>query len=73
MSVNVVRIHCFVEIENDNNMDNDIETESKTIHITSATEPGEVDENRENVNELRETSSYTARSRRRVKPSRDAE
>ena len=54
-------------------MDNDIETESKTIHITSATEPGEVDENRENANELRETSSYTARSRRRVKPYRDAE
>ena len=34
----------FVKTENDNDMDNNIETEPKTRHSTSATKPGEVDE-----------------------------
>ena len=34
----------FVKNENDNDIYNDIETEPKTIHSMSATEPGEVDE-----------------------------
>ena len=55
----------FVKIENEN-MDNDTETEPKTTHDTSVSEPGEVDKPRENVTELRETSSYTTRSGRRV-------
>ena len=55
-------------------MDNDIETEPKARHSTSATEPKEVDEPRENATELRETSSYATRSGRRViKPSRYGE
>ena len=60
----------FVKTENDNDMDNDVETEPKTRHSTSATKPGEVDEPRENATELRETSSYTTQLGRRViKPS----
>ena len=48
-----------------------METEPKTKHGTSVSEPGEVDEPRENATELRKTSSYTTRSGRRViKPSR---
>ena len=63
----------FLKIENEN-MDNDIETEPKTKHDTSISEPGEVDEPRENATELRETSSYTTRSGRRViRPSRYGE
>ena len=55
-------------------MDNDIEIEPKTRHSTSAIEPGEVGEPRENVTKLRETSSYTNQSGRRViKPSRYGE
>ena len=42
----------FIKIENENDMDNDIETESKTRPSTSATEPGEVDEPQENATEL---------------------
>ena len=34
----------FVKTENDNDTDNNIETEPKTIHNTSATEPRVVDE-----------------------------
>ena len=34
----------FVKTENDNAMDNNIETEPETRHSTSATKPGEVDE-----------------------------
>ena len=41
----------FVKIENEN-MDNDTETEPKTRHDTSVSEPGEVDKPRENVIEL---------------------
>ena len=63
----------FLKIENEN-MDNDMETEPKTRHDTSVSEPGEVDEPRENATELRETSSYTTRSGRRViKPFRYSE
>ena len=40
-------------------MDNDIETEPKTRQSRPASEPGEVDETRDNATELRETSSYT--------------
>ena len=53
----------LLKIENEN-MDNDTDTEPKTRHDTSIYEPGEVDEPRENVTELRETSSYTTRSGR---------
>ena len=63
----------FVKIENDNDMNNDIETEPKTRHSMSATELEEVEEPREDLTELRETSSYTTRPGRRVKPSRYAE
>ena len=64
----------FFKTENDNDMDNDIEIEPKTRHSTSAIEPGEVGEPRENVTKLRETSSYTNQSGRRViKPSRYGE
>ena len=60
----------FLKIENEN-MDNDMETEPKTRHDTSVSEPGEVDKPRENVTELQETSCYTTQSGRRViKPSR---
>ena len=63
----------FLKIENEN-MDNDTETEPKTRYDTSVSETGEVEESRENVTELRETSSYTTRSGRRViKPSRYGE
>ena len=63
----------FLMIENENT-DNDMETELKTRHHTSVSEPREVDEPRENATELRETSSYTTRSGRRViKPSRYGE
>ena len=48
----------FRKIENEN-MDNDMKTEQKTTHETSISEPGEVDEPRENATELRETLSYT--------------
>ena len=34
-------------------------TKPKTRHSTSAAEPGEVDEPRENATELRKTSSFT--------------
>ena len=64
----------FVKIENDNDINNDVETESKARHSTSATKPGEKDEPRENATELRERSNYTTRSGRRViKPSRYGE
>ena len=49
----------FVKIVNHNDIDNDIETEPKTRHSTSASELGEVDETRDNATEPRETSSYT--------------
>ena len=49
----------FVKVENDNDIYNNIETEPKTRHSTSATEPGEVEELQENVTELQETFSYT--------------
>ena len=63
----------FLKIENEN-MDNDMETEPKTRHDTPVSEPGEVDEPRENATEPRETSTYTTRSGRRViKPSRYGE
>ena len=58
----------FVKTENDNDTNNNIETEPKTIHSTSATEPRVVDEPWENATELRETSSNTTRSGR-FKPS----
>ena len=63
----------FLKMENEN-MDNEIVTEPKTRHDKSVSEPGEVDEPRDNTTELRETSSYTTRSGRRViKPSRYGE
>ena len=63
----------FLKIENENT-DNDMETEPKARHDTSVSEPGEVDEPRENATELRETSSYTTASgRREIKPSRYGE
>ena len=63
----------ILKIKNEN-IDNDMETEPITRYDTSVSEPGEVDEPRENVPELRETSSYTNRSGRRViKPSRYGE
>ena len=63
----------FLKLENEN-MDNDMETEPKTRHDTSVSEAGDVEEPRENMTELRETSSYTTRSGRRViKPSRYGE
>ena len=63
----------FLKIRNENT-DNGMETEPKTRHGTSVSEPGEVDEPRENATELRETLSYTTRSGRRViKPSRYGE
>ena len=63
----------FLKIEKEN-MDNDMETEPKTRHDASVSEPGEVVEPRENAAELREASSYTTRSGRRViKPSRYGE
>ena len=49
----------FVKTVNHNDMDNDIETEPKTRQSRPASEPGEVDETRDNATELRETSSYT--------------
>ena len=52
----------FVKIENDNDIDNDIQTEPKTRHSTSASEPGEVDQPQNNATERRETSSYATRS-----------
>ena len=55
----------FLKIENEN-MDNDMETEPQTRHDVSVSEPGEVVEPRENATELREASSYTTRSGRRV-------
>ena len=62
----------FIKIESGIEMDND--TESKTRHSTSATEPREVDKPRENATNLRETSSYSTRSTRKViKPSRYGE
>ena len=51
----------FVKIENDDDMDNDIRTEPKTRHSTSATTPEELDEPRVYAVELRETLSYTDR------------
>ena len=64
----------FVKTENDNDMNNDIETKPKTRHSTSATEPGEVDKPQENATELRKILSYTTRSERRViKPSQYGE
>ena len=63
----------FLKIENEN-MDNDMETEPQARHDTSVSEPGEVVKPRENATELREASSYTARSGRRIiKPSRYGE
>ena len=65
---------AFFKTESDNDMDNDIEIEPKTRHSKSATEPGEVNEPRENETELRETSSYANQSGRRViKPARYGE
>ena len=64
----------FVNTENSNDMDNGIKTKLKARHSTPATEPEEVNEPRENATELRETSSYTTPSGRRViKPSRYGE
>ena len=63
----------FLKIENEN-MDNDKETEPETRHDASVSEPGEVVEPRENATKLREPSSYTTGSGRRViKPSRCGE
>ena len=63
----------FVETENGTDMENDIEAEPKTRHSMSETEPEE-EEIWENATELREASSYTTWSRRRViKPSRYGE
>ena len=44
----------FVKIENHNDMDNHTETELKTRHSMSTTEPGEVNEPWENATEVRE-------------------
>ena len=44
----------FIKTENDNDMDNEKETEPKTKHRMSATEPGEVSKPQENATELRE-------------------
>ena len=64
----------FIKTENDNDMDNEKETEPKTKHRMSATEPGEVSKPQENATELRERWSYTTWSGRRViKPSRYGE
>ena len=63
----------FPKIENENT-DNDMETEPQTRHDASVSEPREVVEPRKNATELREASSYTTRSGRRViKPSRYGE
>ena len=51
-----------------------METEPKTRHDASVSEPGVVVEPRENTTELQEASSYTIRSGRRVtKPSQYGE
>ena len=42
------------------------EKPNQTRYSTSATEPGEVGEPRENATELQEISSYTTQSGRRV-------
>ena len=64
----------FVKIENDDDMDNDIWTEPKTRHSTSATTPEELDEPRVYAVELRETLSYTDRwGRKVIKTSRYSE
>ena len=63
----------FLKIENEN-MGNDMETKPKTRHDASVSEPGEVIEPRENATELREASSHTTRSGRRIiKPPRYGE
>ena len=49
----------FVKNESGNDIYNDIETEPKTRHSASASEPREVDEPQENATELQETLSYT--------------
>ena len=61
-------------MENDNDMDNDIDTKPKTRHNTSVNEPGEVEEPWENETELRATLTFTTWSGRKViKPSRYGE
>ena len=64
----------FVQTESENDMGNDMETEPKKRHITSATEPEEVGEPRENATELWETWSYATRwGKKVIKPSRYGE
>ena len=64
----------FVKIENDDDIDNDIRTEPKTRHSTSATTPEELDEPRVYAAELGQTLSHTTRSgRRAIKASRYGE
>ena len=53
-------------IQHSNDMDNVIETESKTRYSTTASKPGEMEEPPENTTELQETLHNTTRSGRRV-------
>ena len=54
---NLIKMDSNFKIENGSDMENNTETEPKTRHSTSASEPGEVNKPWENVTQLWQISS----------------